>query len=188
MIAKKFYQILVDPEETARWYLGYPVSDAGDEIDPRLFTRGEFVSLHSRLKITVRRAGEKIDFNLCDFDMIVVTRLVTDILKTICEGDVQIIPVDVCDEIDSFDILNICRRVQCFDRSRSIFTEWQVEDGRDDKVGRLRMVVDFKIDAAKVGNMQIFRVDEWPIAIIISGEVKNLLCSSGVRGIVFEQV
>jgi len=188
MNLKKFYRILMDPQETAAWYLGGLASEAEDDIDPRIFTEGKFYPSASSYKLEATRVGKELDFNFSSFDMIVVTRLVSDILRSLCEEDVQLIPVEIIGKIDAFYILNICKRIKCFDRSKSIFTDWHHDDGREDKIGHLRMVIELKIDPTKVDEVHIFRVHEWPVAVIVSEQVKNLFSSWGVRGVVYEQV
>lgn len=188
MKSKKFYQILMNPQETAAWYLGDLASEAEDGIDPRMFTKGEFYPSASSYTLEATRVGKELDFNFSSFNMIVATRLVVDILRSQCEEDVQLIPVEIMGKTDDFYILNVCRRIKCFDRSKSIFTEWHHGDGREDKIGSLRMVIDLKIDPAKVDGVHIFRVHEWPIALIVSEQIKNLFSLWGVKGVVYEQV
>lgn len=88
-----YYELLADPEATTRWYLKSPVDSEGNEIDPRLFTQGLRVGRQPLLTVPVRRQGNPVDFNFCDFDMIVSPVSLNDAIEAVAKHAIQRIPV-----------------------------------------------------------------------------------------------
>jgi hypothetical protein len=188
MSSRKFYRLLADPAATSRWYLKSPIDPAGNEVEPRLFTQGVPVGSQPALRLPLRRNGDEVGFNFCDFDMVVTPAEVNDELEVLIGPAIQRIPVMVDAKTAEYEILNVCELVPCFDESRSLFTKWTDADGRPDKVGQLRMVVKLKIDPSLAESHQLFRIAGWPIALIASQEVKRLFESMNLSGLKYEQV
>lgn len=188
MTSRGFYRLLADPAATKRWYLGSPLDPRGTEIDPRLFTQGVPVGSQPPLTLPVRRSGDEVGFNFCDFDMVVTLSSLNAKLEALVGPAIQRIPVIVEGQREKFEILNACELVRCVDESRSLLSKWTVADGRPDKVGQFRMIAKLRIDSAAAGGHKFFRVAGWPIALIASEEVKRLFESNGVSGLKYERV
>lgn len=186
--SEKFYRLLVDPSEMSRWYLGSAMDMCQNEIDPRIFTQGGRVEFPPDMCVRARRAGRELDFNFCDFDMVVASSEVGEKLLKIVGSAIQRIPVMIDSAAKAYEILNICKLVSCLDRDKSLFTEWSAKDGRPEKVGQLRMVARLKIDPAVAKGQHVFRIAEWPIAVIVSSNVKDWLVANKVSGIKYEAV
>lgn len=187
MSSRKFYRLLSDPAATSRWYLKAPIDASGDAVDPRMFTQGVPVSSQPPLKLPIRRSGDVVGFNFCDFDMVVTPTAVNAGLEALVGSAIQRIPV-IIDADHEFEILNVCELVPCIDESRSLFTKWTDADGRPEKSGQYRMITKLKIDPTFAVGRHIFRVAGWPIALIVSEEVKNLLEDRKLSGLRYEQV
>jgi len=188
MSSRNFYRLLADPAATSRWYLKSPFDPSGNEVDPRLFTQGVHVESQPSLRLPLRRDGDEVDFNFCDFDMVVTPARVNAELEALVGPAIQRIPVMVDSKADEYEILNVCERVSCFDESRSLFTKWGDADGRPEKVGQLRMVVKLKIDPSLADGHHLFRMADWPVALIASQEVKRFFESRKLSGLKYEQV
>jgi len=188
MSSRKFYRLLADPIATSRWYLKCPIDPSGVEVDPCLFTQGVPVGSQPALRLPLRRNGDEVGFNFCDFDMVVTPAKVNAGLELLVGPAIQRIPVTIHGKTAEYEILNVCELISCVDESRSSFTKWTDADGRPEKVGQLRMVVGLKIDPSLVGNHHIFRVRGWPIALIASQEVKSLFESRNLSGVKYERV
>lgn len=188
MSITKFYCIDVDPSATSRWYLKAPVDPSGIEIDPRIFTRGLPVASFPCLSIPLRRKGDIVDFNFCDFDMVVVSAELNTELAALVGETIQRIPVriDGCDR--QFEILNVTDLVECVDEAASTFMKWTEADGRPDKVGQYRMFTKLRIDPHIASEHHFFRVSGWPIALIASEQVKNLFEARNILGVKFDLV
>lgn len=186
----KFYNLDADPSEVYRWYLKSPVNLSGNEVDPRLFTRGKHVDTSSMsLKVPLRRQGEPIDFNFADFDMVVTpAEFNAELEKLTGSNRIQRIPVSVEGSDKGFEILNTVDLVECVDEAESEFTQWTEEDGRPDKVGQYRMFARLRINGDAAEGHHLFRVKGWPIALIASEAVKVLVEKMNLSGIKFAPV
>lgn len=185
----KFYRLLADPAAVSRWYLKAPIDSSGNEVDSRVFTQGVPATTQLEgLIIPLRRKGTMIDFNFCDFDMVVTPAVLNAELAGLVGGGIQRIPVNVSSCDRDFEILNVIDLVDCVDEAASVFTKWTHEDGRPDKVGQYRMFARLCISAEAAAGHHLFRVREWPIALIASESVKLMFESRGVSGIRFDPV
>lgn len=172
----------------SRWFLSSPVLPDGTEIDPRVFTSGVRQDVPGGLLIPLRRRGSIVAFNFCDFDMIVSLAQVNQRLQEETSAIIQRIPVTVEGAAVDFEILNVCQSIRCFDSTRSTFQRWLPGDGRPDRTGSLRMVVELRIDRAAAGNADLFRLAEWPVAIVASERAKSVLEAAGASGLAFKSV
>jgi hypothetical protein len=188
MSEERYYELLADPEATSRWYLKSPLDSDDNEVDPRTFTQGVPVNILQSLRLPLRRAGDRVDFNFCDFDMIVTPSDLNSGLESLVGPAIQRIPIAIEDQNEMFEILNVCKRIECVDESRSLATKWTAENGRPEKIGQYRMIVSLKIDASAAKGHDIFRVSGWPIAVIVSERVKRFFESRKVSGLNYERV
>jgi hypothetical protein len=169
--------------------LGPPYDPAGNEVDPRIFTKGAPVSVQPPLTIPVRELGDKVDFNFCAFDMVVTPRAFNVELEKLVGSAIQRIPVTVEGEGDRFEILNICESVQCLDELRTgEIIRWTVEDGRPDRIGDYHIIRGLRIDPAAAQGHHIFRVAGWSLALIVSEEVKRFFEAWNISGLEYRQV
>lgn len=183
------FRLLADPRSASRWHLGTPVDAGGLDVDPRLFTQGERVSEQGALRVPLRRPGEVVSFNFADFDMVVTLAAVNARLEELAGSDVQRIPVNVLHRsADQFEILNVCRVVSCIDESRSEFLQWGAADGRPEKVGTYRMITKLVVRPDAASAHDIFRIAEWPIALVVSERVRDLFEEMQVSGVKFQKV
>ncbi|MBD3640342.1 MAG: hypothetical protein HUJ18_05045 [Marinobacter sp.] len=184
----KFYRVLADPKAVNRWHLKAPVTACGIEIDPRNFTSGTFYTGETSLDLQLRRLGQPVDFNFCDFDMLVVKREINSNLERNFGDAIQRIPVRIQNFQEEFEILNVLNVVDCIDEVKSEYLKWEPQDGRPEKIGAYRMMTKLVIDPEKAKGHSIFRLDGWKIAVIVSDEIKKYLENRSVSGIVFQQV
>jgi hypothetical protein len=172
----------------SRWFLGSPVSPDGTEIDPRIFTSGVRQDVPGGLLVPLRRHGSPVAFNFCDFDMIVSLAQVNQRLQEETSAVIQRVPVTVEGATANYEILNVCQSIPCFDSNRSTFQRWLPGDGRPDRTGALRMVLELRIDRAAAGSADLFQVAEWPVALVASERAKSVLVAAGASGLAFESV
>lgn len=184
-----FYRI-IDSDDQSRWYLDEPLGGEGQEIDfwPLITGRQVQLSDYPRLHFPVQAAGTELDFTLALFDIPVVRKEVAAKIEEVVGGEVQRLPVGVNGTLNEFEILVVPKRFNCIDMDQSDYELWGEEDGRPDKVGEIRMLVDWKIDLKKVPvNCDIFRVEGWETAMIVSATLKRVLEDLKVTGIEFEE-
>ena len=171
-----------------RWFLRAPLDANSKEVDPRTFTSGVRSTSSGVLTIPVRQWGTPMDFTLADFSMPVVRKYVGDVLEQVAPGDLQRIPARVVSRPEDYEVLNVISVVNCLDEARSEVSRWTQEDGRPEKVGQYRMVTNLHVDPRRVGKAQVFRIDGWKVALIISEFVRDALIGRKITGAVFEEV
>jgi hypothetical protein len=114
---------------------------------------------------------------------------VAAVFAELAPGDVQLIPVEVEGQNESYVLINITRVIKCIDDEASdSVSYWQPEDGRPDKTGQYDSVIGMRIDPSKAGAAQVFRTWGWSPAIIVSEELKKALERLGATGTKFTPV
>ncbi|MDP2226817.1 MAG: hypothetical protein Q8J78_05015 [Moraxellaceae bacterium] len=188
MMTEVYYRVVVDPKAIDRWYLGAPFDSEGGEVDPRDFTQGKVTGWNASLVVRLRKTGRQIDFNFADFDMVVVDRRLSPILREFSGTSLQLLHSTVDGTKNAYDIVNVCDLVDCIDESSSQYLKWSSADGRPEKIGQYRMITSLRIDPSRASGHHLFRLVGWPVALIVSGELKAALEASGVSGVSFSRV
>lgn len=184
----KFYRLAADPAATSRWYLTAPRDPLDNRVDPRLFTEGLPVSSTTPLRVPLSQPGDEVGFNFAAFDMVVTPSEINSELQELVGSVIQRIPVAVEGSTNSFEILNVCALVPCLDEKRSLVTKWTDTDGRPDKIGQYRMINGLRIDPRIADGHHIFRIEGWPIALIVSESVKRLFENKNLSGVSYNRV
>jgi hypothetical protein len=177
-----FFRVEQDSTRLGVWFPGDPVAKGGAVIDSREFNHGLPYMGPVPMQVPVKKAGRPSDFLFGPFDMPVVTVAVSNLVSRFTTR-IERYPVTVASEA-GFEILNVVDLVECFDFSRSVYTVWPEDDEFGHKAGSLRMVVELRLDERAVGH-DLFRVAEWPIALVASERLKVALESAGAIGFEF---
>lgn len=185
-----YYRILANSKENSKWSLKSPQGRNGSKIEPWAFITGQKYSGTDNLHVSLRREGSPVDFNFCDFDVIVTTQeLNRSLKKEVGNNNIQCIPVEVeSNKKIAYEILNVLDVIECIDENRSEFLKWSKEDRRPDKEGQYRMVTKLRIDPKKAIGHKLFRIKNWEIAVIVDEDIKKLLEAKKISGIVFQSV
>lgn len=184
-----YYWIIADDKKGfPRWYLRAPVDEAGRAIDARRFVAGKEFSGDSPLFMALRIFGPRMDFNFADFDAVVTRRELNEELLSRFKINAQRIPVKIEKTGEGYEILNVLDCLHCIDEAASEFTRFGENDGRPDKVGKYLMFIRLRINGDMVMGHDLFRVDEWPLALIASQQFKEFLEERKVTGIAFKPV
>ena len=185
----RYFRLTDDLHVPGRWHLRTPLDMKGQELNPWQFTKAHPVRVDGRPRIPLRVLGQPLDFTLGGLDIPVVHSKAAALLLELAPQDIQLIPVEVEGQTDSFSVLVATRLVQCIDDGASEEVRyWKPEDGRPEKVGQYRVVAGMRIDAAKVGDAQVFRTWGWTVALIVSERIKLALEHAGVTGLRFQEV
>jgi hypothetical protein len=182
----RFYRVLDAVEHPGRWHLRAPVTAAGEAVDPWQFTQARPLHDLPPLRVSVRYPGVPLSFTFAGFDIPVVSQEVQAALAGV--GALQWVGVEVGDApgaSDEYLILNVLQKARCLDETRSQFTRWMPHDGRPDRMGSYRMVTQLAIDPERAPG-DVFRVDGWEVALIVSDAVRSAL--EPFSGIRFERV
>jgi hypothetical protein len=184
----KYFQMADDVESPGRWFLGSPVDRHRNEVDPELLRVARPVKVATPLTISVRRRGYPLDWTFADFDMPVVKGPVEEVLREIVANEVEMHRALVEGYEGEFVVANVLTKRRCVDEANSEYLKWTPADDRPDKLGQYRQFTRLRIDPTAAGDADIFRVDGWLIAIIVSEKIKNRLEEEGVTGVVFTPV
>lgn len=194
-------------EDLDAWDLGWPldlaltkakwVSAEGDSpmdlrtIDPRIFTKSESVAVpgdvSNEVVVPLEHSGPPLDISFGPFMLPVVSERVASLIDGLAPGDVQRIPIHIGSisglyEPGRYEILNAIARVDCINEAATDGTRWTSADGVPELVGRWKMIVKLVIDASKVADHQIFRIDGWEMGLIVTDEIRRALSGIGASG------
>jgi len=185
----RYFKLTDDMRVPRRWHLRAPRDEQGHEVHPWQFFEGKKLEPQGIIRFPVRPAGLALDFTLDSFAIPVVHERVVHLLERQDVQDVQFIPVEVEGQQRPHFILNTLRTLRCIDDALCgevrYFTP---EDGQPERVGQYRAVSGMKINPMKVGDARIFRPWGWPVALIVSEELKEAMEAEDITGTKFEEV
>jgi hypothetical protein len=180
-----FYRLKDDIHATDHRRLGN-VLQKNAIVDAGMFTSSRlYISEYGHSVEAVK--GPCFDFCLAAFDVPVVSKRLGDRLSSVAKDEIQLIPVTVWDDA-SYYILNTLRQLSCLDESRSLFTKWQVADGRPDRNGQYRMVVELKVAGPLIGKSNIFRIEGWYVPLVVSESIRQIFLDTNISDGVFEPI
>jgi len=185
-----YFRLLDDIHIPGRWELDAPVDQQGQSVRTALFRQGEPARGEGRIRIPICVSGKALDFSLLSGAPIpVVHSRVATLFAKLAPKDVQLIPVEVDGQPDSYSLLNVTRVVKCIDDAASEEVRYvKPEHGQPEKPGQYRSVIGMRIDPTKVGDAQVFRTWGWMGTIIVSEHIKDALERMGATGPRFKEV
>lgn len=187
----RFFALREDVYVPGRWYLDDPVNAEGKRVkNIWQFTDGVRIDLQERLLIPIDRPGTPLDFTAAGAGSTpIVTARIASLLQSLAPEDTQVHPVGVKGADEPFYLLVVTTLIDCIDDNacRGV-KRWRPEDGRPEKTGQYRAVEGLRIDVAKAGAAQVFRLWGWPMPIIVTEKIKMALDETGIQGGRFEEV
>lgn len=188
---RRFFDLTDNMRVRRRWHLRTPRDEQGMEVDPWQFSEGRRVEPQGTIHFPVKPDGVTLEFTLDSFATPVVHQRLVHLFERLgLQEDVQFIPVQVegHEGEGPYFILNTLRTIRCIDDARCQEVRfWEPEHGRPDKVGKYRVVSGMRIDPAKAGDARIFRPWGWPVALIVSEDLKEAMDAEGITGTQFEE-
>ncbi|MFL5348262.1 MAG: imm11 family protein [Hyalangium sp.] len=185
----RYFKLSDDVHVPGRWELGAPVDEQGRKIGIWLFRRGEPISVDGAIRIPLFRAGKPLDFSVAGAAVPIIHEKVAAVFRQLVPHDVQLIPVKVESQLESYFALNALRMPRCIDDAACEEVQyWTAEDGQPDLVGEYRVVAGLRIDPTKVGDARVFRPWGWPVALIVSEDIKGAMEDTGATGTKFADV
>jgi hypothetical protein len=179
-----FYRLTDDVHHQGRWYLG----DVSNFNSWSLLNKApQGIDL---LDMDVFRDGEELDFTLSECYGLPV---VSDKIKEALDGvsGIQFISLEINGKscISRYHLLVVSTVLKCVDECRSMFNKFEINDPvRPDKAGHYRGFMKLIIDAEKAKGHQLFRLEGFEIALIISEEIKARLDNIQAKGVRYLQV
>jgi hypothetical protein len=185
----RYFELMDDRRPQPRWHLGTPEDEQGQEIDPWQFTDGKWLELGCVPRFPLDIPGFPLDYCWAAFSIPVLHERVVQLFERLQIKDVQFIPARVEGHDAPYFILNALRIIRCIDDARSEEVRyWKPEDGQPEKIGEYRVVAGMRIDPTKVGDARIFRPWGWPVALIVSEDLKQAMEAEGITGARFVEV
>lgn len=103
-------------------------------------------------------------------------------------GDVELVPLSVAGQT-GFEVLNALRIVRCVDEARSEFIKWTKDDHRADLAGQYRQITRLRLDTDAIPeDADLFLIESWRVALIVSDVVKDAMEHAGCLGAKFAAV
>ena len=186
-MAQDFFQIGFDYCDPTRWYLGQPMTSAGETL-PGTFRNclpwtGEYP-----LNVEIKKHGIPATFSHSGFAIYIVEAKALTLLQKITDPKIlQRIPVSIIGSLENYEILNVLNKIDCLDEQHSEFRRWTADNGPPERIGDYKVSL-LRIDPDRASGHDLFRVKGWDIALICSGKIKRHLEEAGVTGIRFKPV
>lgn len=185
----RYFELMDDRRSEARWHLGSPVDEQGQEIDPWQFKEGKTLEPGCVPRFPLDVPGRPLDYCWAAFSIPVVHGRVVQLFERLDVQDVQFLPARVEGHDAPYFILNALRLIRCIDDARCRrVAYWTPEDEQPEKVGEYRIVSGLRIDPGKVGGAHIFRPWGWPVALIVSEGLKQAMEAEDITGTRFVEV
>lgn len=184
----KYFEMIPDTEAQNPWFLGSPKDAHGKAVNPELFEVSQKVTVDSPLEISVRQNGDPLDFTFADFDMPVANVRTITLLNTIAPDAFETFSAKISGYLGDYAVVNILTARKCLDEKKSQFLKWLETDNRPDKIGQYRQVSEMRIDPAVVHDLDIFRMEGWKIALIVSGKIKDAFVREKISGVSFVSI
>jgi uncharacterized protein DUF1629 len=177
-----YFRLIDDVEIPGRWHLGEIIDFERVRAD---LSMGKQVLETDGLSATITHNGIPLDFCTTSFGVPVATKELGEVLSTLVPSGLQRLPLRI-PGFSGYEILNATRTIACLDECKSEFTKWLVGDHRSDLVGQYRMVTKLMVDPSLVPqDAHFFRLSGWPVALIVSEKIKNMMEARGCFGAMF---
>lgn len=182
----RYYELVDEVDIPGRWHLGEIINRI-DGSSLELWS-GVRMDKPVSLEAEITHPGKPLDFFLTSFANPIARKPLARAIAAVAGNDLQLLPVSIAGYKD-FEILNILRVIRCVDETKSKFSKWTKDSIRPDKEGGYEWVINLTVDATQIPpDAQIFRIEGWHIAIIVSETTKALMESYGCLGAKFQLV
>lgn len=178
----RFYRLTDDKYYNDRWFLGKIPSVDNWSLYSKAPESTE------NLSVSVNKNGNEMDFTLMSaYAVPIVSDRLKDVLSVF--SGVDFIPVKVNGFGGDYFVMIINNVIECVNESDSEYQKFEIDDPvRPDKAGSFRAFFKLVIDPAKVIGMDIFRINRFELAIIVSESVKKVIENLGATGTEFSLV
>jgi hypothetical protein len=119
----------------------------GQELWHGHLTEGLPISVRGPLRIGLYVPGRALDFSTTALNVPIIHGKVKELLGQLgLDGQIQLFPIAVEVQAESYYLLNLLRVVRCIDDARCEEVAYRtVEDGYEDRIGEYRNVVGMRI-------------------------------------------
>lgn len=181
---RQFYKLIpYDPEQELQMVADY---DLGG-LDHTILWRGWHVTenvLH-RAKLFLTR-GVTADYVANPLSWPICSGRLISAISAVIQKDCEILTAPTVDEetgepIGEFRLLNVLRKVACLNVERSDISY------HEEHKNRIFMIYQMALDGTKIDmDVHLFRLPEWPYAVIVSAEFADKLVGEQFRGLALQ--
>jgi len=180
----KYFELNDDINFPDRWYLG----DIFKVDNWKLSTSIPENAINMKIKLV--RDGEEMDITFTEaYGVPIVSLKVREALDGI-QG-IAFIPVQVQGKncTTEYFVLVTTEVVECVDEINSEFQKFEENDPvRPEKAGEYRAFMKLRLDSSKIVDIDIFRLMNFEVAVVISERVKEKLESVSTTGLALTAV
>ncbi len=182
----RFLDIVFESETPIIEEMGLLRYSDGSAADPRPFVLGNSVVTDRLLEVDVSFLVDpppQLFFG--PHGMLIADAKVGHLIASLCAGDVQCVPLIIPSLATEHVIVNILRSIECVDEQRSVLEQLPLVQRKRGR--KYNTLLHLFIEASKVAGSHLFRVAEWQIAVVVSEQLRELLESHNVSGLVFDE-
>ncbi|HEV8512967.1 MAG TPA: DUF1629 domain-containing protein, partial [Cyclobacteriaceae bacterium] len=183
-----YYRILNDLDTPAgRWLLGNINFDDEWEFWKYLGV-GKVEVPNKELFVSVREEGFPIDFNMADFELLIVNEKTANLFS---KEEVQLIPIKIKGYTtkNPYFLVTLINELDCVDEEKSVFDKWEPNnDVRPDKAGQYKTFYKLVVDTNRCNGLDIFRIKDYHSIIVVSDKLKSVFEKNNISGIKYKKV
>jgi hypothetical protein len=176
-----YFRLMDDMTTDQRWYLEDPVGP-GDEWLGTTLVRSQRYQGPVPLTSLVHHPGPPLELTVTLGTVPVINDRVAEIITKHARDEAQLLPIVVPGVDTKLWAVNTLVAMDCIDDARSgDIRRYTEADGRPDRIGEYKLIVEMRIDPARAGGHALFRPKGWWVTTIISQPLADDLRRAGVR-------
>lgn len=182
----KYYRLLDKLNIRNRWFLGEVYSSKKVNIWNYISIKNSKLDSNQKLVMDIIENGEALDFTFSAFDVPIVSERIKSILD---DEEVFFIPINIKKSKENFYILVIKKYIDAVDSDLSDFLLWEENNKiRPDLAGTYKVFKKLIVDGNKTESSNIFRIENYEIALIISEDIMKKFKKYKITGIDYKCV
>lgn len=183
----RYYRML-DDLTGERWFIGEFKFKEGESVW-NFVASGIKDSLSYIPKAEITHKGKAVNITFGDFDIFVVDEKARNCFSS---EEVQFFSIQISHRdysLKKYFIMTIINELACLDESLSEFDVYDKNDEiRPDLAGQYKTVYKMIVDKSKTNGLDIFRIKNYNVAVIVSENLKNKLEQHLITGVKFKEV
>ena len=184
----QYYKLMLDGEDCDDYIFAEPCTDVEDQY---MFCKGKVVEEWKPVQFVCdMKKGDVATENLGNSNgWEIFAEKALKQFGDIIEGDIQLLPVKVVDketeqEVEKYFIMNVLPFLDALDLENSVYEYFDIEGRRE----KWLSVIKYGLKEKKLGEHNIFRLRESPMALFVSEKFKNIAENNKMLGFQFLRV
>jgi hypothetical protein len=185
----EYFEMLDDMKLQAARLLGDLLTPDGAEVMRWDCSFGKHVDWTGPLAAKVVKDGRPLDLSSNTWRTWIVSSKAKQVIEDVAPDSVQYLPLNINNDCGLYFVANIVRRVACLDEKLTHVERRPLEDKkRPDLAGKISMLLDLHILPERANGEHLFRLEERPVHVVLSRQLKEALEQAAVSGIKFQSV